>query len=669
MITAQDLIGAVTEQVTPAGNLSDSGVITFTDVDLTDVHLVSANGTPIGTTLGSLTAVKDSDTTGTGTGGQLTWTYTVADSAVEYLAAGQTKVESFTITLDDQHGGLITKQIDVTITGTNDAPVITAQDLIGAVTEQVTPAGNLSDSGVITFTDVDLTDVHLVSANGTPIGTTLGSLTAVKDSDTTGTGTGGQLTWTYTVADSAVEYLAAGQTKVESFTITLDDQHGGLITKQIDVTITGTNDAPVITAQDLIGAVTEQVTPAGNLSDSGVITFTDVDLTDVHLVSANGTPIGTTLGSLTAVKDSDTTGTGTGGQLHWTYTVADSAVEYLAAGQTKVESFTITLDDQHGGLITKQIDVTITGTNDAPVITAQDLIGAVTEQVTPAGNLSDSGVITFTDVDLTDVHLVSANGTPIGTTLGSLTAVKDSDTTGTGTGGQLTWTYTVADSAVEYLAAGQTKVESFTITLDDQHGGLITKQIDVTITGTNDAPVITAQDLIGAVTEQVTPAGNLSDSGVITFTDVDLTDVHLVSANGTPIGTTLGSLTAVKDSDTTGTGTGGQLTWTYTVADFGGRVSGGRPDQGRELHHHAQRPARRSDHQTDRRHHHRDGRCAGDHGAGSYRRGHRAGDAGRQPERQRRHHVHRRRPDRRASGVGEWHADWHDAGQPDGGEG
>ena len=101
MITAQDLIGAVTEQVTPAGNLTDSGTISFTDVDLTDVHLVSATGTPVGSVLGTLTAVKNSDTTGTGTGGQLTWTYTVADSAVEYLAAGQTKVESFTITLDD----------------------------------------------------------------------------------------------------------------------------------------------------------------------------------------------------------------------------------------------------------------------------------------------------------------------------------------------------------------------------------------------------------------------------------------------------------------------------------------------------------------------------------------------------------------------------------------
>src|SRR5205085_1534020 len=178
---------------------------------------------------------------------------------------------------------------------------------------------------------------------------------------------------------------------------------------------------------------------------------------------------------------------------------------------------------------TKQIDVTITGTNDKPVITAEDLVGAVTEQVTPAGDLTDSGIINFSDVDLTDVHLVSATGTPVGTTLGSLTAVKDLDTTTTGTGGKLTWTYTVADSAVEYLAAGQTKVESFTITLDDQHGGLITKQIDVTITGTNDAPVITVQDLVGAVTEQIAPAGNVSDSGVITFSDVDLTDVHLVS--------------------------------------------------------------------------------------------------------------------------------------------
>src|SRR5207302_590931 len=163
-----------------------------------------------------------------------------------------------------------------------------------------------------------------------------------------------------------------------------------------------------------------------------------------------------------------------------------------AAGQVVTETYTVTVDDGHGATATQSVTVTITGTNDAPVITAQDLVGAVTEQVTPAGNLSDHGAISFSDVDLTDVHLVSATGTPVGSVLGSLTAVKDSDTTGTGVGGQLTWTYTVADSAVEYLAKDQTKVESFTVTLDDQHVGLTLHQTDPTITGTNDAPTITS---------------------------------------------------------------------------------------------------------------------------------------------------------------------------------
>ena len=176
--------------------------------------------------------MKDTDTTGTGTGGQLTWTYTVAESAVEYLAGGQTKVESFTITLDDQNGGVITKAIDVTITGTNDAPLVSAADVTGAVTEQGTPTGNLTDSGTIAFTDVDHSGRapgrrHRHAGRLRP-----GQPDGGQGPDTTGTGTGGQLTWTYTVADSAVEYLAAGQKKVESFTITLDDQNGGVITRR-----------------------------------------------------------------------------------------------------------------------------------------------------------------------------------------------------------------------------------------------------------------------------------------------------------------------------------------------------------------------------------------------------------------------------------------------------
>jgi hypothetical protein len=48
----------------------------------------------------------------------------------------------------------------------------------------------------------------------------------------------------------------------------------------------------------------------------------------------------------------------------------------------------------------------------------------------------------------------------------------------------------------------------------------------VTITGTNDVPVVAVTDVTGAVTELVTPVGNLIDSGTIAFTD--LTDTHSI---------------------------------------------------------------------------------------------------------------------------------------------
>ncbi len=118
---------------------------------------------------------------------------------------------------------------------------------------------------------------------------------------------------------------------------------------------------------------------------------------------------------------------------------------------------------------------------------------------------------------------------PVGTTLGVLNAVESADTTGTGTGGALTWTYTVDDAKVEYLAKGETKVESFTVTVDDGHGGLATRQVDITITGTNDAPVIDlAHSSVSAVlTERAVVTGSgviQSAAGTAAFHDVDFAD-------------------------------------------------------------------------------------------------------------------------------------------------
>ena len=54
----------------------------------------------------------------------------------------------------------------------------------------------------------------------------------------------------------------------------------------------------------------------------------------------------------------------------------------------------------------------------------------------------------------------------------------------------MTWTYSVEASALEFLAPGQSKVESFTIRLSDGQGGSVQRTVSVTLTGSNDGPVL-----------------------------------------------------------------------------------------------------------------------------------------------------------------------------------
>ena len=68
-------------------------------------------------------------------------------------------------------------------------------------------------------------------------------------------------------------------------------------------------------------------------------------------------------------------------------------------------------------------------------------------------NLGTTGSFSFDDVDLSDVHTLAV--APVGTTLGTLTPVITTDSTGIGSG-LVTWTYDVASSAVTGLS---TRVE------------------------------------------------------------------------------------------------------------------------------------------------------------------------------------------------------------------
>ena len=94
------------------------------------------------------------------------------------------------------------------------------------------------------------------------------------------------------------------------------------------------------------------------------------------------------------------------------FSAPDNNFDFLAANETLTVVYNVTVTGTSGPSATQPVTIVVTGTNDAPVITAHT-DGAVTEDVAVdgGGNLHASGTVSFTNVDQNDTHTVSA--TPV----------------------------------------------------------------------------------------------------------------------------------------------------------------------------------------------------------------------------------------------------------------
>ncbi|QPF93845.1 beta strand repeat-containing protein [Bradyrhizobium commune] len=611
-----------------------SGTMSFKDSDKTDTHTTSASlhsavlssGTiiPAASLAHFQTAMQSqilSDSNGTG---QLKWSFSDADDDFDFLAKNQTLVLTYDIKVSDNHGGTAIQTVQVTITGSDDKPVIN-MTTAATVTEQANKTLSLSPDTVhvaLSFTDDDLTNtghtatVIGVSASGATAGLLPGSLgdaelmafyhvdNVVKNSGSSA----GTINTTFSAPDLAFDYLAAGQHLDITYTVQLDDHVGGVSTQTVTVTVVGSNDKPVFLSCPESAALAEDhnVDPSGNLTAHGDLFFSDVDLADAHTVSttvsatrSGGGAIPLTNAQLLAAFGTsleDSTGHVLG-EVDWNFALANGSTNFLSGGEKLTLVYHVTVADPSGATTTQDVTVTILGVNHPVVITSGPESSTATEQDATTGSSAPdttptipAGTLAFTDPDISDTHTVtvaldSTSGpTPPAATQADLaTALTTTlhDSTGTGTG-SIDWNFAIADKDLDYLASGETLTVNYNVKVADGSTNS-TQTVSVVITGANDAVTMTSGPESASVAEQPgqsnSPTPDTTAVQTLNFTDVDLSDVHSVGVMLTSAvwsadpsfvpGDTLNDLqtaliTALHDS--TGSGTGG-IDWSFSLPD------------------------------------------------------------------------------------------------------
>ncbi|MFC0171225.1 VCBS domain-containing protein [Vibrio comitans] len=281
--------------------------------------------------------------------------------------------------------------------------------------------------------------------------------------------------WSYSLDNSHHQNLAQGETHTEILHVTVTSAAGVSVHQDITVTVEGTNDIPTITSQ----AQHESTKEDGVLFVKGQVTASDVD----HGASL------TYIAGQTQGQYGQFTLDSTSGQ--WSYTLDNNGNQALSEGEHHTETMLVTVTDEHGASTHQEVTVVVEGTNDLPTI-----------DVILAQKATEDGTIVHSQVYASDVD-----------TLDSLTFQTSANVPGFTLNSDGTYSFDPSHQAYQHLAEGQKQTISIPVTVSDPHGGSQTKDLVITVTGTNDNPVL-------AVSQTDSASGRLSQ------TDVDDGDTH-----------------------------------------------------------------------------------------------------------------------------------------------
>ncbi|MFI8729385.1 beta strand repeat-containing protein, partial [Stutzerimonas kunmingensis] len=453
--------------------IEDSGVVegqlVASDVDAGDNLTFGLDGTaPAGFTLAN----------------DGSWTLDTSDAAYQYLAKDQTLTLQVPFTVTDASGISSSDNLTLVITGTNDLPVAqaaSASAIEGATTSVGAVSAATDGSAIVlsvtttsageavsfdwqfaTSDYLPFNDFAFVQVNGQPV-QVLSNVASVGNYGNSGIqsfsyqfGAPGTYTLVLGVAD-------AGDNGYNS-TLSLSNLSANAALSLSAGAVTPTTNGWTLTTNGASNADLAGLLQVGTVT--GQLVASDVDQGATLTFSVSGTaPAGFSLSS----------------DGRWTFDATNSAYDSLAAGATQDLVIPYQVTDEHGGVADSTLTITITGTNDAAVISG-DVAQSAAETDTP---LTLNGTLTSTDVDNADNSFTAAS--LVGTN-GTLTLAAN---------GQ--WTF-VANSAFNELNVGEQVQETFTVTSIDG----TEQDVTVTITGTNDAAVISG-DVAQSAAETDTP--------------------------------------------------------------------------------------------------------------------------------------------------------------------